>query len=160
MLKSDCCSQDEVLAPSDTWPGHHPGASLSFQQATSNQGVRFDKVVTGLLGLSGPTKRDVRSVQIKACHQGQNDRSIINTDGGYHTGTSAQPQYCPRPSLLSVPLIPPVALPGLGTVINITSTQHIQDILLVYKKRGPICEWDLPLHFYRRLATMHSTSSH
>jgi hypothetical protein len=32
--------------------------------------VRFDKVVTNLLGLPGPVKRDTRSVQIKACPSG------------------------------------------------------------------------------------------
>jgi hypothetical protein len=40
-------------------------------------------------------------------------------------------------------------MPSLATVINITSTHHIQDILLVHEKRDPICEWDLPLVFYR-----------
>jgi hypothetical protein len=30
-------SRDEVLAPSDTQPGRHPGASFSLQQTTSKQ---------------------------------------------------------------------------------------------------------------------------
>jgi hypothetical protein len=50
--------------------------------------VRFNKVVTGLLGLSGPIKSDMRSVQVKACHQGQNDTVFNQHKRGYHLGTS------------------------------------------------------------------------
>jgi hypothetical protein len=72
--KSGLCSRDEVLAPSDARPGHHPGLphSPSNKPPWSREGW-FDKVVTGLLGLPGHIKPDKWSVQIKACHQGQND---------------------------------------------------------------------------------------
>jgi hypothetical protein len=86
--KSIPCSRGEVLAPSDTRSGHHPSASFSPQQTTSKQVVRFSEVVTGLLGLLSPIKPDMRPIQIKACHWGQNNRSLIDTDEGYHTETS------------------------------------------------------------------------
>jgi hypothetical protein len=67
-------SRDEVLAPSDARPGRHPGLphSLSNKPPWSRE-VRFDKVVTGLLCLSGSIKPNMRTVQIKASHRGQND---------------------------------------------------------------------------------------
>jgi hypothetical protein len=72
--KSGPCSRCEVLAPSDARPRHHPGLPHSpFSKPPRCREVWFDKVVTGLLGLSGPIKPDMQSVQIKACHRGQND---------------------------------------------------------------------------------------
>jgi hypothetical protein len=51
------CSQDEVLAPSDARPGHHPGLPHSpSNKPPRSWEVRFDEVVTGLLGLSGLIK--------------------------------------------------------------------------------------------------------
>jgi hypothetical protein len=50
--------------------------------------VWFDEVVIGPLGLSGSIKPDMRPIQIKACHRGQNNRALIDTGGDYHTGTS------------------------------------------------------------------------
>jgi hypothetical protein len=82
-------SQDEVLAPSDTRTGCHPGLSHSHSNKPPRcREVRFNKVVTRLLGLSCPIKPDIRSVQIKACHRSENDRSLIDTGGSYHTETS------------------------------------------------------------------------
>jgi hypothetical protein len=50
-------SWDEVLAPSDTRPGHHPGLPHSrSNKPLQSRGVRFDKVVTGLLSLPPPIK--------------------------------------------------------------------------------------------------------
>jgi hypothetical protein len=68
------CSQDEVLAPSNARHSRHSGLphSPSNKQPHSREGW-FNKVVTGLLGLPGPIKPDKWSVQIKACHQGQDD---------------------------------------------------------------------------------------
>jgi hypothetical protein len=76
--KSGLCSRDEILAPSDARSSRHPGLphSPSNKQPRSREG-RFDKVVTGLLGLLVPIKRDKWSVQIKACHRGQND-AVLN----------------------------------------------------------------------------------
>jgi hypothetical protein len=85
--KSVPCSRDEVLAPRDTRPGRHPGASSPLQQTTSTQGVQFGEVVTWVRSLPGPIKPDMWPMQIKACHWGQNARSLIDTDGGYHTET-------------------------------------------------------------------------
>jgi hypothetical protein len=75
------------LAPAPrmkSWPleivrlDRHPGLphSPSNKQPRSREGW-FDKVVTGLLGLPGLIKPDKWSVQIKACHRGQND-TILN----------------------------------------------------------------------------------
>jgi hypothetical protein len=45
------------------------------------QGVRFDEVVTGVLGLSGSIKTwHVVSTQLKTCHQGQNS-AVLNLHG-------------------------------------------------------------------------------
>jgi hypothetical protein len=87
--KSVPCSRYKVLSPSDTRPGYHPGLPHSpSNKPPQSRGVQFDKVVTGLLGLSSPIKFDMRPVQIKACHRGQNDWSLIDAGGGYHTETS------------------------------------------------------------------------
>jgi hypothetical protein len=76
--KLGLCSREEILAPSDARPDRHPGLphSPSNKQPRSREGW-FDKVVTGLLGLPGLIKPDKWSVQIKACHRGQND-TILN----------------------------------------------------------------------------------
>jgi hypothetical protein len=55
--KSGPYSRDEVLAPSDARPDHHPGLPHSpSNKPPRSREVRFDKVVTGLLGLPGPIK--------------------------------------------------------------------------------------------------------
>jgi hypothetical protein len=87
--KLGLCTEGEVLAPSDARPSRHPRLPHSpSNRPPRSREVWFDKVVTGLLGLPGPIKPNMWSVQIKACHWGQNDRSLIDTDRGYHTGTS------------------------------------------------------------------------
>jgi hypothetical protein len=48
----------------------------------------------------------MQPIQIKECHWGQNDQSLIDTDGSYHTETLELPQHSPHPYLLSAPLIP------------------------------------------------------
>jgi hypothetical protein len=76
--KSGPCSRDEVLAPSDAQPGRHLGLPHSrSNKSPRSKEVQFDEVVTGLLGLSGPIKPDIQSVQIKACHRGQNN-AVLN----------------------------------------------------------------------------------
>jgi hypothetical protein len=53
------------------------------------QGVRFGKVVTGLLVLPGPIKPDVRSVQnSRLAIRVKTMRSLTDTDGAYHVETS------------------------------------------------------------------------
>jgi hypothetical protein len=55
-------------------PGCHPGLPhSSYDQPPWSREARFNKVVTRLLGLRGPTKPDMLSVHIKACHRGQNN---------------------------------------------------------------------------------------
>jgi hypothetical protein len=72
--KSGPYSRDEVLAPSDARPGSHPGLPHSpFDKPPQSREVRLDEVVTRLLGLSGPIKPDMWSVQIKDFYRGQND---------------------------------------------------------------------------------------
>jgi hypothetical protein len=72
--KSPPCSRDEVLAPTYTQSGRHPRLPHSpSNKPPQSREVWFDKVVTGLLGLLGPIKAEMRLVQIKACHRGQND---------------------------------------------------------------------------------------
>jgi hypothetical protein len=55
--KSGLCPQDEVLAPTDARPSHHPGLphSPSNKPPRRREG-QVDKVVPGLLGLPGPIK--------------------------------------------------------------------------------------------------------
>jgi hypothetical protein len=61
--KLDPCSWDEVLAPSDARPSRQPGLPhSSSNKPPQSREVRFDKVVTGLLGLSDIIKPDMRSV--------------------------------------------------------------------------------------------------
>jgi hypothetical protein len=75
------CSWDAVLAPSDAQPSRHPRLPhCPSNKAPQSREVWFDEVVTRLLGLSGPMKPDIRPVQIKACHRGQND-AVLNQHG-------------------------------------------------------------------------------
>jgi hypothetical protein len=54
-LNSGICSRDEVLAPSNARPGHHSGLPHSpSNKLPQSRERRFDKVVTGILGLSVP----------------------------------------------------------------------------------------------------------
>jgi hypothetical protein len=70
--------QNQVSAPRmKSWlpaivrPSRHPGLphSPSNKPRQSKEGL-FDKVVTKLLGLLGPIKPNMRSVQLKACSSG------------------------------------------------------------------------------------------
>jgi hypothetical protein len=55
--KSGPCSCDEVLAPSDARPGRHSRLPHSpSNRPTRSREVRFDKVVTWLIGFPGPIK--------------------------------------------------------------------------------------------------------
>jgi hypothetical protein len=148
--KSRLCSQDEVLAPSNAQPGRHSRLphSASNKLPRSREGW-FNKVVTRLLGLPSP----IKIWYVANTNQGMPlglKRSVLNQDrlGLPHRNlgiaTSLSPLF---PSECSTdPLLAP---PGIAIVTNMTSTHHIQDILLVHENRGSICEWDLPLDFYR-----------
>jgi hypothetical protein len=78
-IKISPLSMGEVLAL-----GLIPPPTTSLRQ-----GVRFDKVVTGLLVLPGPIKPDVRSVQnSRLAIRIKMMRSLTDTDGAYHVETS------------------------------------------------------------------------
>jgi hypothetical protein len=91
-LKLGPCSRDEVLAPSDVRSDRHPKLPHSpSNKPPRSREVRFDEVVTGLLDLSSPIKSDMRPVQIKACHRGQNDACDKTTsEMSKHTYISIQ----------------------------------------------------------------------
>jgi hypothetical protein len=59
-------------------PNRHPGLPHSpSNKAPWSSEVWFGKVVTGLLDLPAHIKPDMRSVQVKTCHQDQND-AVLN----------------------------------------------------------------------------------
>jgi hypothetical protein len=147
-LKSGLYSRDEVLAPSNVWSGRHSGLPHSpSNKLPWSREWQLDKVVTGLLGLLGPKK--------PTCGQYKSRLAIgAKSTGPKSTKMRAMRQkpqnshITPHPFLLSAPLNPQLAPPGLAIVTNITSTHHIENILLVHENRGLICEWDLPLNLY------------
>jgi hypothetical protein len=60
------------------WPGRHPGLPHSpSNKAPWSSEVWFGKVVTGLLDLPAHIKPGMRSVQVKTCHQDQNN-AVLN----------------------------------------------------------------------------------
>jgi hypothetical protein len=60
--------------PAIVRPGRQPGLPHSpSNEPHWNREGQFNKVVTRLLSLLGPIKPDMWPVQVKACHQGQND---------------------------------------------------------------------------------------
>jgi hypothetical protein len=144
--KLGLCFRDEVLAPSNVWPGCHSGLPhYPSNKPPWSREWQLDKVVTGLLGLPGPKKNPT-------CGQYKSRLAIgAKSTGPKSTKMRATRQkprnshITPHPSLLSVQLNPLLAPPGLAIVTNITSTHHIQNILLVHENRDLICEWDLPL---------------
>jgi hypothetical protein len=76
--KSGLCFRNEVFALTDARLGHHPGLPHSpSNKPPRSREERFDKIVLGLLGLSGPIKPDMQPVQIKICHRGQNN-TVLN----------------------------------------------------------------------------------
>jgi hypothetical protein len=128
-----------------SWP-HSPSKSKS---TTRSREVQFNIVVTKSTRLIGSHKtRYVVSTQLKTCHRGQNDAVINRHEWGLphrnlRIATTLSSHF---PS--SVSLIPLLAPPGLATTNN-QSLLIINHIILVHEKRVPICEWDLPLGFYR-----------
>jgi hypothetical protein len=122
--------------PTIVRPGHHPGLPHSpSTKPSQSREVRFDKVVTKLLGLPGLIKPNMRPVQIKACpSRSKMMRSLINTGEGYHLETSEYPWIAPHPSFLSAPLSPICPAPSQNPTRTSTSTHHSQDNLLVYKR--------------------------
>jgi hypothetical protein len=55
---------------------------------TSKQGVQFDKVVIGLLGLLGPINPTCGQYNSKLAIGAKMTWSLIDTGGGYHLGIS------------------------------------------------------------------------
>jgi hypothetical protein len=77
-LKLGPCSRDKSWPSAVVRPDHHSGLPHSpSNKLPRNREVWFNKVVTGLLGLSGIMKLNMRSVQVKVCHRGQND-AVLN----------------------------------------------------------------------------------
>jgi hypothetical protein len=140
-LNSGIYSWDEVLAPSNARPGRHSGLPHppSNKPPRSREG-RFNEVATGLLGLSGPMKPDMRSVQIKVCCQGQNDTVLNwhNQELPHRNLGIATVLSPPFPSECSTDA--PTCAARSSNRIMKASTHHNQDIILVQEKRGPICE--------------------
>jgi hypothetical protein len=112
-------------------PDRHPRLphSPSTKPPWSRE-VRFNKVVTKLLGLSGPIKPDIQLIQLKACPRGPKRR------GGYHLGTSEYSRPAPHPSLPSAPLSPICPTRSHHQAWTQISTHHIQHSLLVQKREG------------------------
>jgi hypothetical protein len=74
-LKSGPCSRDEVLAPSDAQPSHHPGLPHSPSNwPPRRREVWFDEVVTRLLGLLG---------SIKTRHAASTNQSLPSVTKGH-----------------------------------------------------------------------------
>jgi hypothetical protein len=106
-LKLGLCSCDEVLAPGDR-PARPSSWCLILPPLNHLEAgwEQFNKVVTGLLGLPGLINPTCAQYKSKLAIRAKMARSIINTGGGYHLGTSEYPQPSPHPSLPSDPLFP------------------------------------------------------
>jgi hypothetical protein len=106
-LKSGLCSWDDVFAPSDR-PAQPSFWCLILPPLNHFEvgRERFNNVVTVLLGLPGPINptcgRTNQSLSIRTKMM----QSLMNTDRGYHLGTSEKPWPSPHPSLPSDPLFP------------------------------------------------------
>jgi hypothetical protein len=140
--------------PAIVRPDRRPGLlhALSNEPPQSWEGW-FDKVVTGLLGLPGPINSICGQYKSNVVHQGQNDAVLKRhrwelPPWNLRIATALSPLF---PSEWSTfPYLPcPVTTTYMN--INIASTHHNQDILLIV--------WDLPLVFYRWLSTKHSRSN-
>jgi hypothetical protein len=83
------CSWDDVLAPSDAWPGHHTllPHSPSIKPPRSRE-VQFDELVTGLLSLPGPINQTCGQYKTRLAIGAKTTRSLIDASRGYHLGTS------------------------------------------------------------------------
>jgi hypothetical protein len=130
--------------------GHQSHSPSKSKSTTQSREVRFNIVVTKITRLIGTHKtRHAVSTQLKACHRDQKG-IVFNRHGrglphkNLIIATALSP---PFPSECSTD---PPTYPTWSSnrKINITSTDHIQNIRLVHGKRVPICEWDLPLDFY------------
>jgi hypothetical protein len=106
------CSRDEVLAPSDARPGRQPRLPhSSSNKPPPRREVRFDKVVTGLLGLSGPINLTCGQYKSKLAIGAKMVQSLIDTGGA----TTLEPQnsHGPLPTLpFRVVHFPLVSPPG------------------------------------------------
>jgi hypothetical protein len=137
MLKLGLCSWDEVLAPSDRpvrpsfWcpilpPLNHLEVGREW----------FDKVVTGLLGLSGPINPICGQYKSKLVHQGQNDAVLNRHRWGLlpwklRIAATLSPSFPFEWS--TFPYLPrPVTTTYMN--INIASTHHNHHTFLVHEK--------------------------
>jgi hypothetical protein len=88
-LNSGICSRDEVLAPSNARPGHHSGLPHSpSNKLPQSRERRFDKVVTGILGLSVPINPTSGQYKSSIAIGVKMMRFLIDTGRGYHLRTS------------------------------------------------------------------------
>jgi hypothetical protein len=77
-----------------------------FPEPTLKQWEQSQASINGmLLGLLGPYHQHAIST-FNTCSRVPTPRYLTDTGRGYHIETSESPQHSPRPSLLSVPLIP------------------------------------------------------
>jgi hypothetical protein len=121
---------------------------------------RFNKVVTGLLGLPGPINLTCSQYKSKLVHQAQND-VVLNWDRRWLPPWNlgiATTLSSPFPSEWSTfhYLPHPVTM----TNININIYSSYPRYPSSSWNKDPTCEWDQPLDFYRWLSTKHSKSSH
>jgi hypothetical protein len=151
--------------PTIVRPGHHPGPrhSLSTKPPRSMVGM-VRQSSYWVTRFTRAHKPDIRSVQIKACHQGQNNVVLNRHRWGLPpwnlrittTLSSSFPFEC-----LTFPYLSrPVTTTYMN--INIASTHHISINPSSSWKKGPKCEWDLPLFFYRclSLSIVHLVDKH
>jgi hypothetical protein len=105
--KSGLCSRDEVLAPDDR-PARPSSWCLILPPLNHLKAgrERFDKVVTGLLGLPGLINPTCAQYKSKLAIRAKTTWSLIKTGGGYQLGTSKYPRPSPHRSLPSDPLFP------------------------------------------------------
>jgi hypothetical protein len=76
--KLGLCFRDEVLAPSNVWPGCHSGLPhYPSNKPPWSREWQLDKVVTGLLGLPGPKKTRYVASTNQGLPSGQN-RPVLN----------------------------------------------------------------------------------
>jgi hypothetical protein len=118
-------------------PGRRPKMSHSpFNKPPRSREVRFDKVVTELLGLSGPINLTCVQYKSNLIHQGQNN-VVLNRHRqelppwNFKIATALSP---PFPSKWSTfPYLPHLVTPT-NMNIRLASTHHNHHILLVHEK--------------------------
>jgi hypothetical protein len=90
------CSRDEVLASSDSLARPSSwAASFSLQQTTSKQGGMIWQTSYWATRFTWPHKPNMQSLQIEACHRGQND-VVLNR---YRRGLPPWNSHDPIPTL-------------------------------------------------------------